>query len=265
MNTKEDTDMRLVHAVVGHPASFEILRVLVGSTAHGLVIEGTDDRDEMGISIPPQRYLLGLDHFETWIYRTQAMGIRSGPGDLDLVVHSLQKYARLAVQGNPTIMLPLFSPPEQVLDINWIGQALQAQRHLFISRQAGYRFLGYLDNQRQRVLGQRGQARLPNRPELVERYGYDTKYAGHMMRLAAQGLELMHTGALTLPMPEGVREEILAVRRGEWPLEHVLEVVQVLENDLLQATKDSQLPEQPDLKQVNDFLVWAHNEAWRAG
>jgi hypothetical protein len=33
-----------------------ILRGLVGSTVHGLVLSGTDDRDEMGVCLEPRRY-----------------------------------------------------------------------------------------------------------------------------------------------------------------------------------------------------------------
>lgn len=37
--------------------SNEILRGLVGSTAHGTAIDGQDDRDEMGIFIEPARFV----------------------------------------------------------------------------------------------------------------------------------------------------------------------------------------------------------------
>src|SRR5688572_31106775 len=39
-----------------------------------------------------------------------------------------------------------------------------------------------------------------HRPELEEMYGFDTKYAMHMLRLGFQGVELLTTGRLNLPM-----------------------------------------------------------------
>lgn len=85
-----------------------ILRTVVGSTVHGISIAGTDDRDEMGICVEGPEYLLGLHHFEQYVFRTQPEGVRSGPGDLDLTIYSLRKWCRLAVKANPTVLLPLF-------------------------------------------------------------------------------------------------------------------------------------------------------------
>ena len=42
----------------------------------------------------------------------QPEGARSGAGDLDLVIYSLRKWARLAAQGNPTVLLLLFVPDD---------------------------------------------------------------------------------------------------------------------------------------------------------
>ena len=54
-----------------------------------------------------------------------------------------------------------------------------------------------------------------NRPELIEAHGFDTKYAMHAARLGHQGLELLATVRLTLPLPEPARSEVMAIRLGE--------------------------------------------------
>jgi hypothetical protein len=41
-----------------------ILRGLVGSSVHGLVLSGTDHRDEMGVCLDPRRYVVGFGKFE---------------------------------------------------------------------------------------------------------------------------------------------------------------------------------------------------------
>src|SRR5262252_11192772 len=89
-----------------------ILRGLVGSTVHGLnVINGIEDRDEMGICVELLEEAMALlAPFEQFIYRSAAeregrVDARSTAGDLDLTIYSLRKWTRLALKGNPTIML----------------------------------------------------------------------------------------------------------------------------------------------------------------
>ena len=62
---------------------------------------------------------------------------------------------------------------------------------------------------------------MPNRPELIERYGWDVKYGSHALRLAYQGHEIASEGTLSLPMREPQRERVLAVKRGEVPRDEV--------------------------------------------
>jgi hypothetical protein len=88
----------------------EILRGVVGLTSHGTAIEGQDDRDEMGVFIEPPEHVCGLTPCEHYVYRDQPEGVRSQPGDLDLVMYSLRKFCRLATQGNPSVILLLWLP-----------------------------------------------------------------------------------------------------------------------------------------------------------
>ena len=67
----------------------------------------------MGSCIEPPEYVAGLRVFEQWVYRTQPEGARSGPGDIDRTVFSLRKWCRLALAGNPTVMLLLHIPDDR--------------------------------------------------------------------------------------------------------------------------------------------------------
>ena len=239
-----------------------IIRSLVGSTIHGLELAGTDDRDEMGVCIEPPEYVIGLEHFETWVYRTKPEGVRSEAGDLDLVVHSLRKYARLALKGNPTVLLLLFVRPEDLLLRTLLGDELQALAPAFVSRRAGHAFLGYLTAQKQRLVGERGQRNV-KRPELEEAHGFDTKYAMHMLRLGYQGRELLETGRISLPMREEERKRVFAVRSGEVEFNDVLTEIGELEQALADLVENSPLPPEPDREQVDRFLVDAYGAFWR--
>ena len=238
-----------------------IVRTLVGSTIHGLALEGTDDRDEMGVCIEPPEWVIGLRHFETWLFRTKPEGVRSEAGDLDLVVHSLRKFSRLALKGNPTVLLVLFVPAEELLLRTPLGDELQALAPAFVSREAGKAFHGYLTAQKQRLLGERGQLRTHS-PELVDEHGYDTKYAMHMVRLGYQGRELLQTGRISLPMREHERARVFAVRRSEVPFNEVMTEIGELERDLEDLLTTSPLPPKPDRDGVEAFLVRAYREHW---
>lgn len=138
---------------------------MVGSGVHGIAIEGTDDHDEMGIYVEPPEIPLGLRQTRAdYIWRTQPEGARSGHGDVDLVLYSLRKYLRLAVKGNPTVMLPLFAPSESLITVTPLGGQLRGLRSSFLSRAAVERFLGYMRSQHERMMGHGKRNRVPNCP-----------------------------------------------------------------------------------------------------
>jgi uncharacterized protein len=236
-----------------------ILRGLVGSTVHGLSNPGTDDRDEMGVCVEPPEYIAGLRPFEHWVYRTQPEGVPSGPGDLDLTIYGLRKYCRMALKGSPTVLLLLFIDGEHVLERNRLGQELQALAPAFVSKRAGRAFLGYVDAQRRGLIGTRHATRTR---ELSSEHGYDTKYAMHALRIAYQGLELLSTGRITLPVASPERESLMQVRRGEVPLRTVLDRLHERSALLEDTVLSSELPDEPDREAVDRFLVGAYARAW---
>jgi hypothetical protein len=244
----------------------EILRTEVGSGLHGIAIPGTDDHDEMGVFIEPPECAIGLrgpmDHY---VWRTQPEGHRSGHGDTDLVMYSLRRFLKLAVAGNPTILLPLFAPEDSVYAVTDLGAELRALAPAFLSRRTVERFVGYLDGQTDRLLGRGRQGGLPNRPELVERYGYDVKYASHALRLALQSREITRHATLTLPMPEPERQRVLEVKSGGVPdMAVVLAEIDAVAAEVEEAidTGRTPLPARADLATIGDWSVQAHRRHW---
>jgi uncharacterized protein len=197
------------------------------------------------------------------LHRAHAAGrrARSGPGDLDLVAYSLCKWLRLALAGNPTVLLLLFSPEESLLVCTNRGHALRELAPAIVSRKAGSRFEGYMRAQKERLIGTRGQRRV-NRPELIEAHGFDTKYAMHVTRLGLQGIELLTTGRLTLPMAEPERSRVMAVRRGDLTFDEALAQIEDVERRLQAAVMNSPLRAEPDYERVDEFLIDSYREAW---
>lgn len=250
--------MTLTSRDIAEPNTF--LRCEVGSTVHGISVGG-DDRDEMGICFPYAPYVIGLRHFEQWVYRTQPQGVRSGPGDLDLTIYSARKWCSLALKGNPSVLLPLFVPEDRCVIVDEFARSLRSMAWAFASKKAGQAFLGYMQAQRQRLMGERGQMNV-KRPELIEQYGFDTKYAAHIIRLAIQGIEYMDTGRLTIPMLEENASFIREVRRGCFEENEVLTFIGELDEGLKLAVEHTSLPDEPDYDVVNNWLVWAHRTWW---
>jgi hypothetical protein len=256
-----------------------ILRVQVGSGVHGTAISGQDDRDEMGLCLEPPAYVTGTAQvpagtgsaaavpFEQYQRHTAwdrpgGLANRSGAGDLDVVIYSARKWARLALAGNPTVLLVLFAPDSDVVHRDERGAELVANAHRFVSRLAADRFLGYLRAQRDAMVG--ASRAHTNRPELVEKHGYDTKFAMHALRLGAQGVELLTTGRITLPVPDPAGTYLRAVRRGGVPLAEVVTALADVEAELLRLQAHAEVPPEPDRAWVDDWLHRSHLAYWAA-
>jgi uncharacterized protein len=263
-----------------------ILRVQVGSGVHGTSISGQDDRDEMGICLEPPEFVTGVarvprgvgggsgvgsgdgsggiefEQFQRHTVWDKPGGLanRSGAGDLDVVIYSARKWCRLALAGNPTVLLALFVPDEEVVYRDRYGAELVDNAHRFVSKLAASRFLGYLQSQRAAMTGE--VAAHTNRPELVAAHGYDTKFAMHALRLGIQGVELLTSGRITLPVPEPHRSYLRSVRRGEVTLDELVREVDAAEDRLLGLRDRSALPDEPDRQWVNEWLHRSHLSFW---
>lgn len=240
----------------------EIFRCQVGSGIHGVTINGYDDRDEMGMCIERPEYVIGLQKFEQYIYRTQAEGVRSGYGDLDLTVYSLRKWARLALAGNPTVLMPLFVPDNEIVIDTEVGKGMRNRAERFLSRQTAARFLGYMTAQREQMMGLRGKKHT-NRPELIALHGFDTKFAYHMVRLGIQGVELLTTAKVTLPMADPHRTWLRELREGKHTMHDALDRAADLEDQLATLRDSSDLPAQPDYDWASNWLIGTYRREWQ--
>ena len=254
-----------------------VLRAQVGSGVHGTSVTGQDDRDEMGLCFEPAEFVTGLarvpaglsstatvefEQFHRHTVWDQPGGLanRSGAGDLDVVIYSARKWCRLALGGNPSVLLLLFVPDDEIVYRDEIGAELTAHADRFVSRLAGERFLGYLQAQKAAMTGETGAH--TNRPELVAEHGYDTKYAMHALRLGMQGIELLTTGRISLPVPEPDRTYLRSVRRGDVALPEVLDAVAGVEQRLMALRTSSGVPPEPDRAWVDGWLHRSYLSSW---
>ncbi len=244
-----------------------ILRVLVGSEAYGVAETGSSDRDEKGVCIEPFEAHVGLHPFEQYRFRTatERTGEKdapSGPGDLDLEIYSLKKFIKLALKGNPSIVEILFL--KSYVEWNSLGIKLQELAPLIVSKNCGKAYLGYMRAQRAKLV-KKESTEGTERAELVAKFGYDTKYAGHMVRLGMLGVELLRTGRIVLPMVPAEADVIVHIRKGEYPIEEVLETSDVLEATLIDLLDNQNtVPELPNEKLVEKWMLRTYWHWWSA-
>lgn len=240
-----------------------ILLCEIGSTAHG-VTDGNDDFDMMGIFVEPREFVLGTNKLDHWVASSGDDESQNTKEDVDITMYSLRKFAKLALAGNPSILNMFFAPVLETDKRTYdkpLGEILRDSPSIFLSQQAAPRYLGYMKGQMERLQGTRGQKSV-KRPHLEEAYGYDTKYAYHILRLGIQGTELLTTGKISIPMSEKNREFLAGVRKGSLSKEEFMEIAADVENDLKNASRRSILPEHPDMKLVDQFLIEMHERQW---
>lgn len=245
--------------------SATILEGEVGSRAFG-TNPGSSDNDRMGVCIEPLSEAMGLrKNFEQVVHRTaeDRAGYKDAPsqkGDTDLTVYSLRKFARLCLDGNPSVLTLLYVPN---VTCNAWGGRIRDLAPLMASKRSGNRFLGYMTQQKMRLLGERGQKNV-NRATLIEQHGFDTKYASHIVRLGYQGVEYLESGCLTLPMAGKPLQDCVDIRNGLWSLQQCLTRAGELEVTLKDALSMSPLPEVPDEDTINRVMLDAYECMWSA-
>ena len=229
---------------------------LIYKTYAGSIMYGTNhvdsDIDIKGICIMPQDYYYGLKRFE----QTEVKNI-VGAIQQDITIYEFSKFIKLAMNCNPNIIEILFSNNSHVLFINDFGKKLLDNRHKFLSKKLYNTFCGYAYSQKRKLLTKEA---IGKRVQLIEKYGYDVKFATHLVRLMYEGIELLTECNLTLP--GFYNRELLDIRLGKWKLEDVLAKYEQLKLQFDYAYLNSKLPYSCDKAWMNDFLMENLESYW---
>lgn len=239
----------------------EIIHSFVGGSAlHGVKVHGTDDTDVYGVYIEKPWLALGINGMEHFVASTSPNSRRNVSSDVDVMLYSLRKWATLTAKGNPTMLHSLFTPATPC-EIEWA--VIVEHREIFLAKAHAKKYMGYADAQLKRMRGLRGAGKHGQRPEIIERHGYDTKAAMHTLRLLYEGIELMKEQRVTLPRTPDERELLLEVRRGEWSEDRVIRHANRLFEALGRATEKSNLPETVDLCGISRLIGRLYIERWK--
>lgn len=236
-----------------------ILRIEVGSTAHGTGLPGHEDQDEIVIYIEGPETVFGPQHSPRGkAVRTQPVGVPSGPEDTDRTEHTLRHFLYLAAAGNPSIMMCFWAP---VIEADWLGEQLRGLAPNFVGRHLIPKYRGYMKAQLDRLLGNRGGRHGQMRKDETGA-GFDTKYAMHAARLGAQGIELLDTGRLELPIANPTGDFLRSIRRGEVPLEEVVAYIERADAMLEAFESQEDIPAGPNRERIAEWSYAAHLIAW---
>jgi len=162
-----------------------ILEAIVGSTAYGLATPESDV-DKVGVFVLPTAEFSRLRPLQDSDFSI----VTHEP---DLTLHELGKFARLALQSNPTILELLWTPERFVTAQSEDGRQLRARRSWFASKDlVKNAYLGYATQQFKRMAEHKG----PGKQKRKE------KNARHLLRLLDQGYKLYKTGELDIEVKD---------------------------------------------------------------
>lgn len=224
-----------------------------GSIAHGMYTpksnpNSIDDKDAMAICVPPNDYYYGLKEFGS--RGTQEIK----RDEWDIVVYEIRKMMSMLAQGNPNVLTMLWLDQQYYLYINDAGHLLIDNRELFVGRHVYKPFTGYAYGQLHRMTHNAYEGYMgEKRKQLVDKFGYDTKNAAHLIRLLRMGIEFLRDGELCVTRPDAT--QLLEIKHGEWSLEQVKAEADRLFKVAEEAYLHSPLPLKPDLDKINDLCI----------
>jgi predicted nucleotidyltransferase len=85
--------------------------------------------------------------------------------------------------------------------------------------------------------------------------GYDVKFGAHAIRLFHEGIELLTEQTLEFPITGQAYNDIMSIRRGEVSLDDFYKLCDSYEEANRKAKETTTLPDAPDWKWANNYLV----------
>jgi predicted nucleotidyltransferase len=209
-----------------------IFRCVVGSRAYGLDDENSDT-DLRGVYLPPAER-----HWSLYGVPEQLENVET-----EETYWEIQKFLTLALKANPNVLECLYTP--LVEHATPLAREMLDMRSSFLSRTVYQTYNGYVLSQFKKL-----QADLRNKGAVK------WKHVMHLIRLLLAGITVLEEAYV--PVHVGAhRDKLLAIKRGELPLNEVEAWRLDLHKRLDAAAENTKLPERPDYGRANAFLIRA--------
>lgn len=178
---------------------------LVGSHMYGMATE-TSDEDYTAVFFSHEDYLNPLIDREST--KTNSTN--------DYTAHPLAKFAKLVVKGNFNALDLVFHPP--VVSSPLVSRFIESAKPLAIHKGVAGAYMGYINSQKDRLVGHR--ARSEERKKEIERLGYDSKYAAHLLRGVRTLSGILSEGKYHYLLPREIHF-LKKVRNGDYTKEEL--------------------------------------------
>lgn len=232
--------------------------VMMGSFAYG-VSDDTSDIDVYGFCIPQKNdvfpHLRGVipgfgkqgTRFEQ--FQQHHIEDKTKGKEYDITIYSIIKYFQLCMENNPNMIDSLFVPSRCIIFSTYIGDLVRENRHIFLHKGAWHKFKGYAYSQVHKI---KTKVPVGKRCDTIEKFGYDVKFGYHTVRLLNEVEQILTEGDLDL---ERNREQLKAIRRGDWAREDIEKYFVSKEKDLETCYTNSKLPYSPNEADIKALLL----------
>jgi len=231
-----------------------------GSIAHGTYVpnhdpNSIDDVDLITVYFAPKEHYIGLGRGKKYDKGRDAF-----VDCWDVVNYEFRKFINLLLKANPNVLSFLWLRTEHYFkndDIfyDYWGKMLIDVREAFLSKRVYHTFTGYAHGQLHKMehyafKGYMGE----KRKKLVEKFGYDAKNASHLIRLLTMCIEILE-GGVVIPYRETDSHTFIDIKQGKWGLDRVKEYADYLFEVAKTSRNHTDLPDEPDYKKVEEFLM----------
>lgn len=232
--------------------------VITGSFSYGCS-DDLSDIDLYGFCIPPKDVIFphlrgeiqgfGKQTQQFNNYQEHHIKDTDANQEYDVDIYNIIKYFQLVMLNNPNMIDSLFVPQRCVTHCTQVGNIVRENRKLFLHKGSFHKLKGYAYSQIHKI---KNKKPIGKRLELIKKFGFDTKFASHTVRLLNQAEQILTEGDLNL---ERNREQLKAIRRGEWTEEQIIEYFETKERELEGVYSRSTLPHSPDEAVIKQILL----------
>ncbi len=231
---KEFEDLKRIHGIQA-PGTTIMTRV-AGSRCFNLNI-ATSDWDWVGVYVAPLPSLVGL-HLKPLVesYVTDKPNTS---------FHEIRRFAEMLNSGTPAAMESLFCDTMIHMTQPWIQ--LREMRNKFVTKECINKYIQYGQGQLKKYLAGQPVHTTGGKP--------GKKWLYHVIRLAKQAFKLTQ-GELTNNWHTGEeREEILAIRQGNYNEKEVITKARQLFDQAKELLPHSNLPEKAETEILNKWIL----------
>lgn len=138
-------------------------------------------------------------------------------------LYEIKKFMKLLSDNNPNILEWIFAPRSNVfqLDPDFKDIVFKDKQQYINPKLVQVKFLGYCMSEMSRLKKLNGRTG-EKRRKIIEKYGYNTKSASNVVRIATAGIDLISHKHLKLPYEN--RELLLDIKNGKYTFEEFMSI-----------------------------------------